>query len=191
MLYDEIQSVFQICSFLLTYPDQDFQEALIEIEDEIRDISEGKLKTELQQFLLAAKRLSSEELIHTYVYTFDFGKKTNLYVTYMTSGEQRERGIDLLYLKNYYKLHGFEATDLELPDYLPLMLEFAGQVDGETLKPIFEKYYENILEIHDHLIEQKNVYGHILEAVIGAINESGIKETKRRSEEMCSNNFFG
>lgn len=191
MLYDEIQSVYQICSFLLTYPDQDFKEALIEIEDEIHDISEGKLKTELQQFVLAAKRLSSEELIHTYVYTFDFGKKTNLYVTYMTSGEQRERGIDLLYLKNYYKLHGFEATDLELPDYLPLMLEFAGQVDGETLKPIFEKYYENILEIYDHLIEQKNVYGHILEAVIGAINESGIKETKRRSEEMCSINFFG
>lgn len=191
MLYEEIQSVFQICSYLLSYPDQDFQESLRELDLEVSEMSEGKLKAELQQFIMGAKQLSLDELIHTYVYTFDFGKKTNLYVTYMTSGEQRERGIDLLYLKNYYKLQGFQATDLELPDYLPLMLEFAGQVDEETLKPVFERYYENVIEIRDHLVDQQILYRHILEAVIGAVNEAGINETKRRGEEACSINFFG
>lgn len=191
MLYEEIQSVFQICSYLLSYPDQDFQESLRELDIEVSEMSEGKLKAELQQFIEGAKQLSLDELIHTYVYTFDFGKKTNLYVTYMTSGEQRERGIDLLYLKNYYKLQGFEATDLELPDYLPLMLEFAGQVDEEALKPVFERYYENVIEIRDHLVDQHNLYRHILEAVIGAVNEAGIKETKRRGEEAWSINLFG
>ncbi|XJZ28847.1 nitrate reductase molybdenum cofactor assembly chaperone [Bacillota bacterium Lsc_1132] len=191
MLYDEIQSVFQICSYLLTYPDKSFQDSLTDLEVEINELSAGKIKLELEQFIAAAKKLSIDEFIHTYVYTFDFGKKTNLYVTYMTSGEQRERGVDLLYLKNYYKLHGFEATDLELPDYLPLMLEFAGQVDGETLNPVFERYYENVIEIRDRLTEQNNLYRHVLEAVIGAVNEAGIKETKRRGDEVCSINFFG
>lgn len=191
MLYDEIQTVFLTCSYLLSYPDQEFQDSLKEIEQDVGELPEGNLKANLQKFLAEASQLSLNELIHTYVYTFDFGKKTNLYVTYMTSGEQRERGADLLYLKNYYKLSGFEATDLELPDYLPLMLEFAGQVDGEILKPVFERYYENVLEIRDRLIEQNNLYRHILEAVIGAINEAGINETKRRGEEVCSINFFG
>ena len=109
----------------------------------------------------------------------------------MTSGEQRERGTDLLFLKNYYKLNGFAATDLELPDYLPLMLEFAAQVDEETLKPVFERYYENVIEIRDHLVEQKNDYRHILIAVISALNEAGINATKRRGDEACSINFYG
>ncbi len=47
-----------------------------------------------------------------------------MYLTYMNTGEQRERGIELLELKQHYKKSGFEVTDKELPDYLPLLLEF-------------------------------------------------------------------
>src|SRR5699024_11375249 len=42
--------------------------------------------------------------------------------------EQRERGLELLKIKQYYKQAGFSMTDKELPDYLPLMLEFCAQV---------------------------------------------------------------
>ncbi len=191
MHYKEIQSVFQFCSYLLTYPDKEFQEALSEFDEEMVKLPAGKVKQEIEQFVEAAKGLSLDELSHTYIYTFDFGKKTNLYVTYMTSGEQRERGVDLLYLKNYYKLCGFEASDRELPDYLPLMLEFAGQVDGETIKPVFERYYENVIEIRNRLTEQNNLYRHVLDAIVGALNETGITKTKRRGEEEWSINLFG
>ncbi len=192
MLYDEIQSVFQICSYLLAYPDQVFHESLSDLEEaDVKELPPGKIKQELGQFITAAKKLTIDEFIHTYVYTFDFGKKTNLYVTYMTSGEQRERGIDLLFLKNYYKLHGFEATELELPDFLPMMLEFAGQVDKETLQPVFERYFENMVEIRDRLTEQNNLYRHVLEAVVEAVKEAGITKTKRRGEETWSTNLFG
>jgi nitrate reductase molybdenum cofactor assembly chaperone NarJ/NarW len=185
MIYDEIQDVYQLCSYLLSYPSKEFFDSLTEIESEIDSLSKGKIKKELQQFITKVKELSPDQLVDMYVYTFDFGKKTNLYVTYMSSGEQRERGVDLLFLKNYYKEHGFQATDLELPDYLPLMLEFAGQVEAETLKPVFVKYYNNIVEIQDGLLAQNNLFGHIVAAVMEALHESGIKKQKRRSVVEC------
>ena len=135
--------------------------------------------------------LSRNELIATYVYTFDFGKKTNLYVTYMSNGEQRERGMDLLFLKNYYKLYGFNVTEKELPDYLPMMLEFASQVDLEKMKPVFERYVSNIEEIEEHLNPEENLYGHILKSILLALKKVGITQTVRRSEEICSSSFSG
>ncbi|HJV17587.1 MAG TPA: nitrate reductase molybdenum cofactor assembly chaperone [Bacillales bacterium] len=185
MFYEEIQDVYQLCSYLLSYPSKEFFDSLTEIESEIDSLQKGKIKKELQQFITKVKELSPDQLVDMYVYTFDFGKKTNLYVTYMSSGEQRERGVDLLFLKNYYKEHGFQATDLELPDYLPLMLEFAGQVEAETLKPVFVKYYNNIVEIQDGLLAQNNLFGHIVAAALEALHESGIKKQKRRSVVEC------
>jgi nitrate reductase delta subunit len=186
-----IQQVFQLCSFLLNYPNQEFVDSFEEIEEEIESWSLSAIKIELYQFCQTAKTLTPSELIATYVETFDFGKKTNLYITYMSNGEQRERGMDLLFLKNYYKLHGFAATDKELPDYLPIMLEFASRVDEEEIKPVFERYLENIKEVERHLVHEENVYRHILKATVLALEEAGVTKTVRRSEEICSNSFYG
>lgn len=187
----QTQKVFQLCSFLLCYPDNDYYEALEEVEEELLSVSIPSIQKELYQFCQKAKQLSLHELISTYVYTFDFGKKSNLYITYMSNGEQRERGMDLLFLKNYYKQYGFGMTDKELPDYLPIMLEFASQVEIEIYKPIFERYFINIKEIEGHLDPEQNLFGHILKSIILALEHADITEPVRRSEEICSTNFSG
>lgn len=187
----EIQQVFQFCSYLLSYPDREYTGSLQEISEELTNLTESPMKAELHQYLQKAMKMRSSELVSIYVDTFDFGKKTNLYITYMTNGEQRERGMDLLFLKNYYQLHGFSATDKELPDYLPLMLEFAGTVDQETMKPVFQRYLTNIKEIADRLKPEDNLYGHILKTTMLALEKAGITKLVRRSEEICSNSFYG
>lgn len=187
----EIQQVFQFCSYLLSYPDREFTGSLPVISEELTNLIESPMKVELHQYLQKAMKMRSSELVSIYVDTFDFGKKTNLYITYMTNGEQRERGMDLLFLKNYYQLHGFSATDKELPDYLPLILEFAGAVDQETMKPVFQRYLTNIKEIADRLQPEDNLYGHILKATMLALEKAGITKLVRRSDEICSNSFYG
>jgi nitrate reductase delta subunit len=191
MMSDDTGQVFQLCSYLLNYPDLEWIDSLIEVEEEVEMLAVSPMKDELLQFCKGAKGKSAAEILATYVNTFDFGKKTNLYVTYMSSGEQRERGMDLLFLKNYYKLQGFSVTDKELPDYLPIMLEFASLVAEEKIKPVFERYFENIKEIEMHLTEANNLYRHILSAVIGALEDAGVTKSVRRSEEICSTNFYG
>jgi len=188
---NNVHQVFQLCSFLLSYPNQEFVDSLEEIEADLESIPSLEMKDELEQFYQKAKKLSPSQLITTYVQTFDFGKKTNLYVTYMSNGEQRERGMDLLFLKNYYKMHGFAVSDKELPDYLPVMLEFAGCVGPEELTPVFDRYLKNIKEIERHLVEEENLYRHIFQAILLALEELGITTAVRRSEEICLNNFYG
>lgn len=188
---NNLQQVFQVCSYLLDYPNEEFIDSLEEVENELESLSYPLIKSELYQFFKKAKNMSHNELIATYVYTFDFGKKTNLYVTYMSNGEQRERGMDLLFLKNYYKLHGFDVADKELPDYLPIILEFASLVEQETLKPVFERYFTNIKEIAERLDPEDNLYGHVMKSIVLAIEATGITKSVRRSEELCSNSFCG
>lgn len=188
---EDTQQVFQLCSYLLSYPDKEWMDSLGEIEEEIKWLNDSPMKTELYEFWQGAMNQTPAGLLATYVNTFDFGKKTNLYITYMTNGEQRERGMDLLFLKNYYKLQGFAVTDKELPDFLPVMLEFAGQVDEEKMRPVFERYLENIKEIENHLVAENNLYRHILAASLRALEDAGVTKGVRRSEEICSTNFFG
>lgn len=54
----------------------------------------------------------------------------------MNTGEQRERGIELLELKQHYKKSGLSVTDKELPDYLPLLLEFLQMQMSKTVKQL-------------------------------------------------------
>jgi nitrate reductase delta subunit len=191
MMSDDTGQVFQLCSYLLNYPDPEWIDSLSEVEEEVELLASSSMKAELLQFCHGTKEKSPSEIVATYVNTFDFGKKTNLYVTYMSSGEQRERGMDLLFLKNYYKLQGFSVTDKELPDYLPIMLEFASLTEKEKIKPVFERYFENIKEIEKHLAEANNLYHHILSAVIRALEDVGVTKAVRRSEEICSTSFYG
>ncbi|MFS8629741.1 MAG: nitrate reductase molybdenum cofactor assembly chaperone [Bacillales bacterium] len=187
----EHQHLFLLCSYLLSYPDLDFLETLPEIEEEAEKLPLSESKVELGRFLQLLQEKSETELLYTYVYTFDFGKKTNLYVTYMANGEQRERGQELLFLKNYYKTNGFLISGNELPDYLPLMLEFAGLVDWKTAKPVFERYANHIKEIETRLEEENNFYHHLLKAVTLAIKDRRIDISAKRSETKCSSNFCG
>ncbi len=176
------QLTFQLCSYLLNYPDQEFVDSMPEVLEEIDSLPSSEMKSELQNYCEKAKKLSLTKLVSSYINTFDFGKKTNLYITYMSNGEQRERGMELLFLKNYYKLHGFNVTDKELPDYLPVMLEFAGQVDEASMKPVFERYLSNIEEVSKNLSNDDNLYGHIMKVILLVLAKSGVTNTLQRSE---------
>lgn len=167
MMKQSLQTAFSCSSFLLSYPELGWREAVTELQEEIETIEKEEVKTSLTAFIKQALDKTNDQLIDGYVYTFDFGKKTNMYLTYMNTGEQRERGIELLELKQHYKKSGFEVTDKELPDYLPLLLEFfANEQDSE---PIMSKYKENIQALHVQLKEAGSMYEPILAAVLLAI----------------------
>jgi nitrate reductase delta subunit len=70
-----------------------------------------------------------------YVRTFDFDRRASLHLTYHTYGDRRQRGLELVRLKRRYAEAGLPLEGDELPDYLPVLLEFAALVpdDGEAL----------------------------------------------------------
>ncbi len=113
--------------------------------------------------------------------TFDLHKRTGLYVTFYTLGDRRERGLALLRLKKLYRAAGFELEGPELPDYLPLMLEFASAAALAQGELVLREHRPALELIRISLAEQHSPYVHVFEA-IGAL-AGGLSVSERLSLE--------
>jgi nitrate reductase delta subunit len=76
--------------------------------------------------------LTSEDLItvqQNYVMTFDRNPSHSLHLFEHIHGESRDRGQAMVDLMEEYKKHGLEMGGDDLPDFVPLFLEFLSQLD--------------------------------------------------------------
>ena len=62
-----------------------------------------------------------------YVECFDRGRNLSLLIFEHIHGESRDRGQAMVDLLRIYREHGFELAAKELPDYIPLFLEYLSQ----------------------------------------------------------------
>ncbi|MFJ6700377.1 nitrate reductase molybdenum cofactor assembly chaperone [Streptomyces sp. NPDC091272] len=67
------------------------------------------------------------DLCAHYTATFDTRNRRCLYLTWWADGDTRRRGLSLVRLKQTYREHGLEYADEELPDFLPVALDFAAR----------------------------------------------------------------
>ena len=116
----------RVLARLLGYPDAELRSFLPEMRRTLRDeraFSESRLK-ELEALidaLAAAEPLDAEA---AYVQLFDRGRATSLHLFEHVHGESRERGPALIDLAQTYARAGLHLAPGELPDYLPVVLEF-------------------------------------------------------------------
>ena len=78
MMKQSLQTAFSCSSFLLSYPELGWREAVTELQEEIETIEKEEVKASLTAFIKQALDKTNDQLIDSYVYTFDFGKKTNI-----------------------------------------------------------------------------------------------------------------
>ena len=105
------------------------------------------------------------ELRLAYVETFDFTRRNSLYLTYHVHGDRRQRGVALLRLKQRYAAAGLELLDGELPDYLPVMLEFAALAPEDVGLAALADGRDAIELIRSSLHEARSPYALLLDAV--------------------------
>lgn len=110
----------KLASVLLSYPGHDFPGWLAEAER----LAEETADAEVSAAVAALRAVSLAELARCYVATFDMQETTTLYLTAHELGDSRERGVALLRLHAMLRAAGLEPVRGELPDYLPLLLEF-------------------------------------------------------------------
>jgi len=114
-----------LISIALRFPDATVTQARDEVADAAHRLPDTPARRALFGFLDWWTGLSSEDLRRRYVETFDFSRRTALDLTYYTHGDRRQRGIALLRLRQRYDAAGLELEGSELPDHLPVVLEFA------------------------------------------------------------------
>jgi len=118
---------YRILSALLLYPEGDLVAALPELEGGLALPMRARVAP-----LLA--HLAEQDLItlqQEYVQTFDRTPSHSLHLFEHIHGESRDRGQAMVDLMEEYKKHGLVMQGDELPDFVPLFLEFLSQVESE------------------------------------------------------------
>jgi nitrate reductase molybdenum cofactor assembly chaperone NarJ/NarW len=118
-------SPYKLASVLLQYPTATLFEGLDALDAAVADVSSKESRESLRQFLAWLRATPPTEVAQHYVETFDLRRRCALYLTYYRFGDTRKRGMAMLSFKTAYRVAAFVPTDDELPDYLPLVLEFA------------------------------------------------------------------
>ena len=114
----------KLASVLLSYPTAEAGDAVRGLDRAELDGLPRGARPDAFLAWYAAQPLG--ELQRDYVETFDFGRERSLHLTYHLHGDRRQRGLALLALKRAYAEAGLELEGTgELPDHLPVMLEFA------------------------------------------------------------------
>ncbi|MGB3697096.1 MAG: nitrate reductase molybdenum cofactor assembly chaperone [Gordonia sp. (in: high G+C Gram-positive bacteria)] len=122
--------IHQVAAWCLGYPDRQLFERLDLMQAALAEQPPGEPAQALQRFLAHAAATDRADLAQHYTDVFDLSRKQTLYLSYWSAGDTRRRGAVLAEFKQYYRDSGF-LVDLhgELPDHLPIVLEFAALAD--------------------------------------------------------------
>ena len=106
-----------------------------------------------------------------YVNVFDMSKQINLYLINHIHGDSRKRGMARVDLKEMYSRDGFELTTNELPDFLPVFLEYLSfQTDEDKVIKLLNDIKSVIDKLHQLTNEKEVFYKHlfnILHTLVG------------------------
>ncbi|MGE5760459.1 MAG: nitrate reductase molybdenum cofactor assembly chaperone [Gemmatimonadota bacterium] len=127
-------SPYKLASLLLQYPTTALFGGLDHLDAAAASISPRASRDAFTRFFGWLRATPPTEVAQHYVETFDLRRRCALYLTYYRYGDTRTRGMSMLTFKTAYRAAGFIPTDDELPDYLPMVLDFAAlSARGESM----------------------------------------------------------
>jgi nitrate reductase delta subunit len=158
--------VRQVASWCLSYPDA----ALVERPAMLRAALAEYGVASFDAFLDHLEQTPLDRLEQEYVDVFDLSRRHALYLSYWTDGDTRRRGEVLAGFKQRYRRSGFLVdTRGELPDYLPLVLEYAAVVDPDDGAELLQEYRPSLELLRLGLAEDGSRYADIVAAVCATL----------------------
>lgn len=157
--------VLALCALFLGYPDDEFFAMREEINEAVEALPSSAPADLLTTFWAGFSELTQSGARLHYVETFDLRRRCSLFLTYYLHGDTRQRGMALLTLKQRYRVSGFTPQENELPDYLPMVLEFAAHTGAGAGEGILRTHRNGIELIREALRDRKTIYVNVLDAI--------------------------
>lgn len=138
-------SLYKLLSVLLDYPREDLKSQLPELRATLAEVDASPAERELiERFLDWLEAADCIDIQMEYVATFDLDARHSLYLTHHIFGDDKNRGPALIDMEEYYRAYGLSTIAGELPDYLPLMLEFAATLEAAEAR-LFLSHVRKVL----------------------------------------------
>jgi nitrate reductase delta subunit len=151
--------VLKIISLLLSYPTKELLDEVPAIrtvlESEVQDTRLRKLLINLAEDIGGLDLYDAQE---RYVYLFDRTRTLSLHLFEHVHGESRDRGQAMVDLREMYEQQGFQIDASELPDYLPLFLEFLSVAPSAEGAELLGQTSHIITALRERLKKRKSIY---------------------------------
>lgn len=155
---------YRLLARLLDYPTAEVQAALPEIWAQLDNLPEGERKV-VGNFLAHLHWEDMTEWQALYVRTFDMIPDNALHLSHHLFGDDKNRGPALIDLSEFYKEYGLELAANELPDFLPLMLEFADQLSPEEAKMFLSQWVKVLNQLAQNLEKVESPYAPLIRLI--------------------------
>ncbi|MCC7076959.1 MAG: nitrate reductase molybdenum cofactor assembly chaperone [Acidimicrobiia bacterium] len=159
--------VCMAASICLDYPGEDTDGALGLARDAILELPESVSRRHLLDFVSEWEQRPASTRRRTYVETFDLRRRCSLNLTYYTHGDTRGRGAALLGLRELFHSNGLEMQGRELPDHLPLVLEFVAS--APTAVGVLVDHLPALELLRRALHDAGSPFGAVLDAVVSLV----------------------
>jgi len=166
---DEKRALLKLLSLCLAYPDA---EALPEMETTAAELRDPRARVRLSQMMTQMKAQSLLKLQEHYTAVFDMNPSNSLNLTYHLMGDREDRGRALAELLEVYRQAGFEPAVNELPDFLPLMLEFMAASSPAEPHALILGCLSAVPALAGRLKETDSLYAAPLELLCGVFAET-------------------
>ena len=170
---EQIKIQMKIISWLLQYPDEGFRQSLPLMETSLSHLPNSSARDKLVQFISYFQATPLLRLQETYTETFDINPSTCLNLTYHLLGDSEKRGKVMAGLQQIYLEAGYETIAGELPDYLPLMLEFLSECPESGGAGRIWSYLAAVEKPAGLLKDSGNPYSLLLDIVGDIVREEG------------------
>ena len=167
------QRTLKAISLLLHYPDQD----LIDNLNEVRAVTDAESAISVGRLAAFYQHLGQGDIYlleENYVALFDRGRGTSLYLFEHVHGESRDRGQAMVDLLTMYGESGFDLPPSELPDYLPVFLEYLSQLDPTKAKQLLAEVTHLVRNIGENLAKRGSHYYLLCSALLEMAGEKTI-----------------
>jgi nitrate reductase delta subunit len=169
---DQKRTLLKLLSLCLSYPDAAVLKALPEMEAAAAGLADRRARAGLSDFMTSLKAQSLLELQEHYTAVFDMNPSASLNLTYHLMGDREDRGRALAELLEVYLQAGFEPSVNELPDFLPLMLEFMAASSPAEPHALILRCLSAVPALAGRLKEADSLYTVPLELLCGAFPET-------------------
>jgi len=163
----------RVLAHLLRYPDAELRAHLPEMQQALT--TEAALPTarlaELQALLQHLGTQSALDVESEYVELFDRGRRTALHLFEHVHGDSRDRGPAMIDLIQTYEKAGLYLDANELPDFLPVILEFASSQPPQQAREFLGEIAHIVRVIFSALLKRNSPYASVLAAVLELAGE--------------------
>ncbi len=165
-MVSERSVILKMASHLLQYPDEELLNSLAPLGEAIAALPPGRAREALGSFAAYLQTRPLLRLKEEYSRHFDLNPAASLNLTYHRFGDGRERGTALVQLLRAYREAGYEPATRELPDYLPLVLEFLAICPEAAANWIVQEYLPQVAALANRLSQADTPYGRLLSMVV-------------------------